>query len=331
MLYQDAFLSRLEAGLRSLLPDWGLPADAPLALLTVSENATYVAEDAAAGRRVILRVHRPGYRTVPEIESELAWIAALRDDEVVATPAIVPALDGRLVLSFDDAGQERHAVAFAHMSGREPDASDDLVPWFMRLGRINARLHEHSRRWTRPAGFTRKAWTCDTMIGPNAYWGDWRAALGLQPDGKAVLERLETWLARWLAEYGMGPERYGLVHSDLRLANLLVDGDRLGVIDFDDCGFGWFGFDFAAAVSFHEHLPFIPDVKQAWIEGYREAAPLAAADEAALDVFILLRRLQLTAWIASHAETPTALAMGAPYTDGTVHLADAFLTAQGQA
>jgi len=211
------------------------------------------------------------------------------------------------------------------MSGREPDPSDDLVPWFARLGAITARLHAHSRRWRKPGGFTRKTWNCETMLGPAPYWGDWRAAPGLDAPGKAVLERTEARLREELAAYGMGPERFGLIHADLRLANLLVDGGRLGVIDFDDCGLGWFAFDFAAAVTFHEHEPFVPAVRAAWVEGYRRVAPFAIADERAIDMFLMLRRMQLTAWIASHFEAPIAQQLGAGYTLGTVTLAEAYL------
>jgi Ser/Thr protein kinase RdoA (MazF antagonist) len=111
----------------------------------------------------------------------------------------------------------------------------------------------------------------------------------------------------------------------MRTANLLVDDDRLGVIDFDDCGLSWFAYDFAAAVSFMEHEPIIPDLMAAWVDGYRQEAPLPVEDEAALPMFVMLRRMQLTAWIASHAETPTAQALGEAYTNGTVALAEHYL------
>ncbi len=101
-----------------------------------------------------------------------------------------------------------------------------------------------------------------------------------------------------------------LVHADMRVANLLVDGDTLSVIDFDDCGFSWYLYDFAAAVSFIEHEPFIPELQAAWIAGYRTVAPLSDEECAILPVFIMLRRMLLTAWIASHSETPTAQALG---------------------
>jgi hypothetical protein len=58
-----------------------------------------------------------------------------------------------------------------------------------------------------------------------------------------------------LAHYGTGPDRFGLAHCDLRLSNLLLHHGALKVIDFDDCGFGWYMYDAAASLSFYEHLP----------------------------------------------------------------------------
>jgi Ser/Thr protein kinase RdoA (MazF antagonist) len=329
MLYQDAFLQRLEAGLRATLPKWGLPETAPVSLLTISENATYVVEDEANGRRLVLRVHRPAYHTEAEILSELAWLATLREQGVVETPRIIPAEDGTLLCSFADGDTRRYVVAFEHMSGKEPDPSDDLVKWYGRLGEINARLHLHSRNWQRPPSFVRKVWNFDTIIGQNNYWGDWRQGLGLTEEGRAILERTAKRLEERTLAYGTGPDRFGLIHCDMRPANLLVDGNRLGVIDFDDCGLSWFPYDFAAAVSFLETEPYLGDLMAAWVDGYRNVSPLSKEDEAALPMFVMLRRMQLTAWVASHAETPTAQSMGEPYTQGSVELAEAFLSESG--
>ncbi|MEG6508361.1 phosphotransferase enzyme family protein [Methyloligella sp. 2.7D] len=326
MLYQDAFLERLETGLREALPNWGLPRSAPVSLLTISENATYLAEDEAKGRKIIFRVHRPDYHTEQEIRSELAWVSALREGGVVATPSPIPTQDGALLSSFLDDGQLRYIAAFEFMPGKEPDAEDDLVKWYGELGEINARLHAHGRAWERPASFIRKTWNFDAMIGDKPLWGDWTEAPGLTPEGRAILEKTSALLRQQTNAYGSGPDRFGLVHCDLRLANLLVEGDRLGVIDFDDCGFSWFGYDFAASVSFLEHEPYVPELMAAWVEGYREAASLSAEEEAALPMFVMLRRMQLTAWIGSHAETPTAQSMGVPYTEGSVALGEAYLS-----
>ncbi|WP_428032968.1 phosphotransferase enzyme family protein [Ancylobacter sp.] len=324
-MYDDAFLSRLEAGLRAALPRWGLSEATHLQLLTISENATFRAHDPAAARHVVFRVHRPGYHTRAEIESELSWLTALGADSIVPTLTPLPQADGRLIADLQEDGTIRHVVAFGLVPGREPAEGDDLPRWYRELGAINARLHIHARGWQRPEGFTRKRWDYDAMLGDVQLWGDWRAALGLDAEGRAVLERTAQVLRDLLDTYGTGEDRFGLVHADMRVANLLVDDDTLSVIDFDDCGFSWYLYDFAAAISFSEHEPYVPALQAAWIEGYRTVAPLPDEDCAILPVFIMLRRMLLTAWIASHAETPTAKALGEGYTHGTVDLARAFL------
>ncbi len=123
------------------------------------------------------------------------------------------------------------------------------------------------------------------------------------------------------------------MHADLRLANLLVHEDAGGgdtevhtyLIDFDDCGWGWFLYDFGAAVSFFEHDPRIPELTDAWVRGYRTVGDLTAADEAEIPTFVLMRRLLLVAWIGSHAGTDLAREMGAEYTATSCRLAEEYL------
>jgi Ser/Thr protein kinase RdoA (MazF antagonist) len=163
------------------------------------------------------------------------------------------------------------------------------------------------------------------MLGTRLLWGDWHAGLGLRDDGRKLLQRVADILKQRLDTYGNTYDRFGLVHADLRLANLLVDGARLGVIDFDDCGFSWFFYDFAAAVSFMEHEPVVAELQASWLDGYRAIAPVSHEDELMLPVFVMLRRMLLTAWIASHSDTETARRSGTDYTDGTVAMGEQFL------
>ena len=126
----------------------------------------------------------------------------------------------------------------------------------------------------------------------------------------AVVERATELLARQLQGYGTGPEVFGLIHADLRLANLMVADSGLWAIDFDDCGFGWWVYDLAAALSFIETDPRLPELIARWCEGYARVASLRAGDRSMIPAMILLRRVLLTAWLASRADSDTAATLG---------------------
>jgi Ser/Thr protein kinase RdoA (MazF antagonist) len=323
--YTDAVLTDLAATVTASLDRWNLSPATTIELLNVSENATYALGD-PAGRNLVVRVHRVGYSSPEEIRSELTWIHALRGGDVIDTAAPVPGTDGDLVQRLDSrtGAASRFAVAFERLPGKEPDARD-AIPWFERLGELTARMHRHSRSWTLPAGFRRKRWDVDAMVGPRGFWGPWRAGLGLDAAGTATLEAAVTAIRGRLERVGQGPDVFGLIHADLRLANLLVDRGHLRIIDFDDCGFGWFLYDFATAVSFIEHQPIVPALLAAWTAGYGRVAALRPADLAEIPTFVVLRRILLTAWLASHAEVPLARELGSGYTADTVRLAEEWL------
>ena len=248
---------------------YGCAPAATVRLLNVSENATYLVEDPDQGP-CILRVHRLGYHTGAEIESELAWMDALRTEAGVRTPRVLPAPDGQRVLALPDIeeppapgvaagpGALRHCVRFEYLTGIEP--ADDDAAHFAELGEVTARMHQHAREWPRPSWFTRFSWDYDAAFGREARWGRWQDGIGVGPAERAVLGRLDGVLAGRLARFGAGPDRFGLVHADTRLANLLVDGGRVSVIDFDDSGFSWFLYDVGTSVSFFEHQPHVPDL-----------------------------------------------------------------------
>ncbi len=320
-MYTAEFIERLKIELKPQLGKWGISASAEISLLNVSENATFRVDDNENTRCLIFRVYRSGYHTSEEIESELSWIAALREESVVHTPAPIPTIDGEILMSINNGYEKRFIVAFEFMLGEEPDVGTHLVEWFEKLGAINARLHQHTKKWRLPSGFVRKVWNIETMLGPDAYWGDWRLSINLNPEGKEIIHNVIELIENRLEDFGQDPERYGLVHADLRLANLLVADERLGIIDFDDCGFCWFIYDFAAAISFYETDPSIPMLQNAWVKGYRSVTTLGQEDVNQIPTFIMLRRILLTAWLASHSETPTGQELGSTYTDGTVALA----------
>jgi Ser/Thr protein kinase RdoA (MazF antagonist) len=323
-------VAMLEYIARRALTRYPVSPEAALTLLNVSENATFAVDDPGSGERTVLRIHRRGYHDAAEIASELAWLDALRQDAGIRTPRVLPTADGDRLLALDESGsrEPRHVVAFEWLPGTEPP-EQNLTESFEMLGAITARMHEHSLAWHRPPGFTRFAWDFDAAFGDRARWGQWQHGYAIGAGEREVLGRLEAALARRLRAFGAEPNRYGLVHADLRLANLLVHAGETYVIDFDDCGWSWYLYDFGTAVSFIEHDPRVPALTGAWLRGYRSERELPAADEAEIPTFVMMRRLLLVAWIGSHAGTDLARSMGAEYTRGTCDLAENYLSAFG--
>ena len=111
----------------------------------------------------------------------------------------------------------------------------------------------------------------------------------------------------------------------MRLANLLIDGGNTRLIDFDDCGSGWFMYDFAAGISFMEDHQQVPALRAAWLDGYQQIRPLSPADIAEIDSFVLMRRMALLAWTGSHAHTDQARAVAPHFAAGSAVLAAAYL------
>ena len=314
------------AGLASAaLTRWDVPPDATARLINLSENATYIVEAPGAFRSV-LRIHRQDYHTRRGIECELAWMEALGREGGVATPRPIAGRDGALIQQ-QGYGEltPRRMVMFEFLTGREPDPGDDLVQPFRQLGAIAARTHRHSISWTRPVPFERLVWDEEAVFGPAPTWGDWRDAPGVDAGVRVRLQAAEDLVRRRLAAYGRSAGRYGLIHADMRLANLLIDNEETQLIDFDDCGFGWFMYDFAAGISFMEDHPQVPALREAWVTGYRSVRPLGEEDEREIDSFIMLRRLALLAWIGSHAETDLARSQAPHFASVTAQLADIYL------
>lgn len=316
---------------RTALANYGMEPANPPSLINLSENATYKVDDPASGRRFALRVHRDGYHSTNAIASELAWLQALRQDGVVITPVPLAGRDGRLIqaVGHPTMPRPRNVVLFKWESGDEPSETDHLTEKFKLLGEVTAKMHRHARTWQRPAGFERLTWDFSTGLGDRPHWGAWRDGIGLDPEKKKLFGEAVDLIGRRLARFGQAPERFGLIHCDMRLANLLIDGDTVKVLDFDDSGFCWHLYDAATAVSFFEHEPHVPELMAAWVEGYRRILDLPAEDEAEIPTFVMLRRMILVAWIGSHSETDLAQSMGAAYSASTVGLCEDYLTRFG--
>ena len=291
----------------------------------LTENWTYRV-DPVSGAPVVLRMYRPGNRSPIEILSELAWMNAIRRESPLLVPDVIRTSDGGQILELvrDAPLDPCYCVMFSYVSGHEP-AGEDLAAWFPELGAITACLHQHARSWRRPSWFQRPRWDIGTTLGDRPHWGPWQSSV-TDPDELRQLEQLAKLVTARLRIFGYRAERFGLVHADLRLANLLVDGDRITVIDFEDCGLSWYLYDLACALTFNEGRTDVRELIALWVDGYRQVEPLSAEDEKEIDTFLMLRRLMLTAYAGLRYDTELAAEMKASgYNAETCAIAEPYL------
>ncbi len=322
----EELLKHLDRLANTSLDLWDLPSGAWARLINVSENTTYLVE-AKGDFCAVLRVHRENYHSRRAIECELEWIAALAETGAVVTPCHYLGRDGQAIQEahIEGLANPRYMVLFHFVKGVEPDENGDLIAPFEELGEIAARTHIHSVGWQHPDRFERLTWDVDAVFGTQPTWGNWRDGPNVDASMRAVLEDVEATVRRRLKAFGQSKDRYGLIHADMRLANLLIDSNCTRLIDFDDSGFGWFLYDFATGISFMEEDARVPDLKAAWVRGYRKVRRLSNAEEAEIDTFVMLRRLALLAWIGSHIEAPEPQALAPDFARVTATLGAEYL------
>lgn len=312
------------------LKNHGISTTHAVSLLQLSENATYLVYSRLSREKyAVLRISRPGYHTLPELESEIAWLEEINDYTplIVANP--IAGKSGEVIQQIENEGTVYYCTMFEFLDGMAPDESREerTVHQFLILGETTAYLHRHTEIWNGTKRLERMTWDFDTLIGERAVFGDWRRAEDLQdnPEGKKQIEEAVRVIQRRLKRYGKTESNFGLIHADLRLSNLLIEEGQIKVIDFDDCGFGWHLHDLASAVSFIEDKPIVPQLVNAWCQGYQKVLPFTDTDFEEVDTFIMMRRIQLLAWLTSHADSDPVKELSLGFADGTVKIAQNYI------
>ncbi len=272
---------------------WGLsPCNVRLAARR--ENAVYQVGGHA------LRLHRVGYRSDAELISELDWMAWLARGGM-QVPAPVLSRAGRLVETV--AGVQVSVISWlpGRMLGAQGalDGVTDRVALVRQLGALLAQLHDLSDAWTPPAGFTRPCWDAAGLAGDAPLWGPFWDHPHLTADQRALFLAARDTARAHLAR--LDAPDFGLIHADAITENLMLDGDQLALIDFDDGGWGYRDFDLATFLFRQLAAPDYPALRAALLDGYAIRRPV---DPATLDLFLCLRALTYPGWIVPRLHEP---------------------------
>lgn len=301
------------------LARWGA-SDASLSFVSGRENLVY--RVATRDGDFALRIRRRGLRSRAELVSELAWLDAM-DRAGLSVPRPVPSLSGSLLETVG--GREADMTVWLRGSplGRsgEPLRLRDAPQAFYRLGREIALLHHACDEFRPPDGFVRSRWGLDGLLGEEPLWGRFWENPTLDKETRGLLERFRREASRELELRADGLD-CGLIHADLVRENVLFDGDRPRLIDFDDGGFGFRLFDIAGALLKNRKEPGYPKLESSLIEGYRTARPL---DVSLLGLFMALRAVTYVGWIVPRMSEDGSPERNARFIDDARDLCAAYL------
>jgi Ser/Thr protein kinase RdoA (MazF antagonist) len=313
---------------RAALARFGLPQSAGLTLARWGENAVFRVD--LADRRLALRLHRPAYQSAAALASEHAWTAAL-SEAGVPLPRLLTTANGESapMVAAEGVREKRRAALFEWLDGVALRSLRDADPvaTLRDAGALMARLHLHASRWAPPAGFMRPAWDAEALVGDSPRWGPIEAAASWEPALLRRLHRARDLVRANLRDIGAAPAVYGLIHADLNPTNLMRHDDRLWVLDFDDCGSGWFAYDAATVLQDVALDDDFPALRDALLEGYRAyvGQPLPAGDR--LDTFLMARRFARLGWVGSREMTPDVRAIRDRVVPTTADAVERFLSA----
>jgi Ser/Thr protein kinase RdoA (MazF antagonist) len=301
----DTFRPAARAALRA----FPIEPDA-LDLVSLAENVTYRVVDRRDGVAYALRLHRPWYHTIDELISERAWIRALADAGI-DVQAPLRTRDGQeyAAVTVPGTGERRFAGLARWTTGRVlaevlRETTDTAIAeqHFAQLGAMTAAIHDQAARWQPPATFTRHRLDADGFMGSTPRWGPFWDHHGLSAAERALMLDMRARLHAALARLEQQPSVYSMIHADMHPGNVLVDGDRLTVIDFDDAAWGWHAYDIAVALLHQQDGSNLEGFERAYIAGYRSARPISDETLMLVPMFRLVRGLAQIGWYHQRPE-----------------------------
>lgn len=313
---------------------WGID-NAQLDLIKHRENFVFRVQRPDGGR-VVLRVHRAGYHSDAALRSELQWVDALARAGI-DVPAVVPTVEGALfaIVASDGVPETRQVDMFEWIEGGQMGSIESGLsadPQLTRklygdIGAIAARVHNQAVAWQPPPDFDRHAWDVDGLVGDQPFWGRFWELDYLTEQQRERIQAGREQVRRDLIAYGQAPDVYSMIHADFTPENLLVDGDRLRPIDFDDCGFGWHLFELVTPLFFIHGESYFEIARDALITGYRRHRPLSDEHLRQLPLFFLVRGFTYLGWTHTRSETETAREITPMVTDLVLTLVEDYLAA----
>lgn len=275
----------------------------------------------SVGRReaisdVVLRIYPKEKSVLENIQSEVAWLNELSNDGVyVPTPILNK--NGRFINEvINTDGTTQYAIVLSWLAGQFLDKSL-TVKNLAQIGALLSKLHRGSKKLNKAGKLnsTRESFECDFDL--------WIS------EGRSSTCYVSTDLLKYagatarivqenIAKMDQNSCYYGFIHGDLHQWNYLFENNVAGAIDFSDCGWGHYAYDFATILLYlkfplvdnYDHRRKYNHLRYALLSSYDKYSSLPADIESQIDIYIMGKLLSNLEWILDDWGRPDRISWG---------------------
>jgi Ser/Thr protein kinase RdoA (MazF antagonist) len=276
----------------------------PYAVREVSHLATHTNVQfrvvAESGEQFVLRAGTPHSNSRTNIDVEVAWLDALRQETDLEVVRPIRSTDGSLIVDEydEELGKERACVLFSWVPGQPMGEGSGTFAYRL-LGAMSASLQQHGRQWSPPRGAHMRIW--DEVF----YYREEDPVILHTPKYSHLfdMDRLRT-IEKALrlsqdvivASYESGLPQ--VVHGDLHEWNVHLAVSRIHAFDFEDVMIALPAQDASISLYKSRTSEIKDDIRTAFRKGFESVAEWPIVDENQLDGFHAARQVMLMNYAA---------------------------------
>jgi len=253
-----------------------------------------------SGQQFVLRAGTPHANSRTNIDVEVAWLDALREETDLEVVRPIRSTDGSLIVDEhdEDLGKERAFVLFSWVPGQPMGEGSGTFAYRL-LGAMSASLQDHGRQWSPPRGARMRIW--DEVF----YYREEDPVVLHTPKFSHLFDmaRLRTIEKAIRLSQDVIVESYAsgfpqVVHGDLHEWNVHLAGSRIHAFDFEDVMIALPAQDAAISLYSSRTSEIKKDIREAFQKGFESVAAWPIADDRQLDGFHAARQIMLMNYAA---------------------------------
>ncbi|MBU1049810.1 phosphotransferase [Candidatus Bipolaricaulota bacterium] len=291
---------RLRPVARALLSEYGIT---PTQLKQITEASnTIFRVFTGSGEGYVLRMTAPkSCHGADEIRSEVAWLNAIDRDTSLGIPAPIARLDGEYVSEVLLPGEPKPigCAVYRWVPGAMLDdaLTQDNV---RRLGVLMAQLHVHAAGFVPPEGFHIRTFDSVFPYSAEGFAGsepvilfDKDSPCPLTDKQRDVYQQAMECVSQEVDQLMGNKAPLRVIHNDLHVWNVKVDGERIYALDFEDLMWGHPIQDIATTLYYVRWRDTYDEMLAAFRSGYQSVLAWPEGHAGQLETLIMGRALIL--------------------------------------